>query len=442
MTACAALLAGCSGSDSPAPGITGGSGPSTGSVEQSTGSVGQSTVTTAPTEVLAGTFRMTSVSDPELLAAAPVTITFADGQLSVDGGCNQLFGELKMADSTFSSPQMGMTTVSCDPALMDQDVWLRAFFDEPVGYQLEAGTLTLTQKDVTVVLTAAQDVASPLDGTTWTLTGLNNGDSMSTVPDGVKASLLISGGNATVKTGCNTGTGSATVTDSQLTLRLGVTQIGCKPEVMAVEQQVLSVLGKTADYRINGTELTISSGPLGLVFQATDAPVPTETDPPGSTDTTGTEEPPAAGTATTNAPGTGAKLSGRSWVLTRIVDGDTTSKVPGGVDARISISDGRISIDARCNSIGGDVTVTDSQLTVSNIIMTMMACAGDEGVVENAMLNVFRSADNSDNVLDYVIKGGKLTITGPGGGLVFTSEKPAETAGIGPDKSTQPLPTN
>lgn len=448
--ASAVLLAGCSTTGTPAPGA-----PGPGTVAQS-----QDPVTTGPAGGPAGRFRVTSVSDPELLTAASVTIEFADGQISVDGGCNQLFGALTIAGSTLSSPKMGMTTAACDNALMAQDEWLSDFFNEPVGYQLDGDTLTLTQGDVTLVLAAARVADLPLTGTLWTLTRLNNAGSATAVPDGVKASLLIRDEEAVVEAGCNLVTGRATLTKSQLTLKMsGITEMDCPPEVMAVEKQVLTVFGTTADYRINGSELTLTSGQTGLVFAGGGDPtLPQEdTTDPSPTGTIAPAEPTSAPDPATapdtappdtsaTVPTTGSQpealtLTDRSWTLTGIVDGGTPGPVPGNVRATIVVEDGQIAINAQCNSIGGTAQVADSTLTVSDIVMTMIACDGDPGVVENAMLKVFRSADNTANVLDYVIVGKTLTITGDGGGLVFTTGKPGEGAGVGPDRSTQPLPT-
>ena len=134
-----------------------------------------------------------------------------------------------------------------------------------------AGTLSLTDGTVRLTLVDA-DVATPdlpLEGTRWVLDGILSGDTASSVPAGVTASIRIVGGRVEVEAGCNTGGGTVALTAETLTFGpIGLTKMGCEPGAMAVEQAVIGVLSRAVVYTIEADVLHLDAGGPGLTFRA------------------------------------------------------------------------------------------------------------------------------------------------------------------------------
>ena len=68
------------------------------------------------------------------------------------------------------------------------------------------------------------------------------------------------------------------------------------------------------------------------------------------------------------------------------------------------------------NSYGGDYTLDGSKITISNLIMTLMAGPGPLMEQETKYFNILQSAQS------YKIEGHSLKITGTEGVLVFTQK--------------------
>lgn len=123
---------------------------------------------------------------------------------------------------------------------------------------------------VVVVMVACSDDegsndASPLEGTTWTLTSADGTDAVAEAT----ANLTLTDGQASGSGGCNSFNGSYTLDGDQLSFGpLASTQMACEEPVMAQEATVFSVLGAAESYSIDGDQLTISSPAGSLVYTA------------------------------------------------------------------------------------------------------------------------------------------------------------------------------
>ena len=192
------------------------------------------------------TFLSTDVQGVVLVPGTRIRLTFKDGNLSAQGGCNSMGGAYTIAGDRLTATQMFMTEMGCDEPRMQQDEWLaRLLGGATIG--LVGDTLTLD--DGTVRLTMVdREVASPdkpIEGTRWLLDGIVSGDAVSSVPAGVTASLRIVGGRAEVEAGCNTGGGTVAVSADTLTFGpLALTKKACEPAAMAVERAVTAVLSR------------------------------------------------------------------------------------------------------------------------------------------------------------------------------------------------------
>ena len=216
------------------------------------------------------TYLSTGISGADLVPETQVRLTFADGNLSAQAGCNIMGGTYAVEGDRLATNQLSMTEMGCDEPRERQDQWLAAFLGD-VAFTLDGDTLTLTDGTVTLTLTD-KEVVTPdqaLEGTRWILDGLISGDAVSSVPMGVTAAITVAGGQVEVEAGCNTGGGSVEVTADTITFgRIATTKMACEPGPMSVETAVLSVLAGTVGYTIDADRLTLDAGEVGLTFRA------------------------------------------------------------------------------------------------------------------------------------------------------------------------------
>lgn len=132
------------------------------------------------------------------------------------------------------------------------------------------------------------DAATPIEGTPWQLTqylGPNN----TQVPALASAAptATFSGGTLTGSTGCNSYTGTYTLTATALTINPGATALrACIEPVATQEHTFLAALPTVTGYAITGTTLMLmnASGNAVLTFAA--AAPPAGTPAPGATSAT------------------------------------------------------------------------------------------------------------------------------------------------------------
>ena len=98
---------------------------------------------------------------------------------------------------------------------------------------------------------------------------------------------------------------------------------------------------------------------------------------------------------------------GTTWTLDSIVDGDSASSVPSGVEPpTLEISDaGEASVFTGCNRGGASVEISDASLTFGPLRLTRMACGGDATAVEATVSSII------DGKVDYSINGDVLTVS-------------------------------
>jgi heat shock protein HslJ len=150
------------------------------------------------------------------------------------------------------------------------------------------------------------------------------------------------------------------------------------------------------------------------------APAPTAEptkEPAGGSETGATQEPTEQPTEQpTEAPGSN-DLAGTSWTLTEI----NGSAPVAGTHFSLTFADTDLSGTA-CNGFGAPYTASGGNLTVGEIIHTMMACTGPEGIMgqETAYLGALSAA------IHYTLAGNQLTLGSEAdpSTLVFTAGMP------------------
>lgn len=220
------------------------------------------------------TFLSTGVTEAgaerSLVAGTSLRIGFDEGRLSASAGCNSMSGGYRIDGGRLVTDGLAMTEMGCDAARHDQDEWFADFLGSRPQVRLSGDDLTLEGGGTVIRLldreTAEPDL--PLTGTTWTVDSIITGETVSSVPAGVVATIVIAeNGRVTIGTGCNEGAGSVVIESD--TLRFGdlvVTKRACEGPAGAMEEHVLAVLGAdVVAYEIEAARLSLTAGNRGLV---------------------------------------------------------------------------------------------------------------------------------------------------------------------------------
>jgi heat shock protein HslJ len=257
------VLAACSGGGGASPAASAGAASSAPSAPAA--------AVLATAEALEGrTFVSTSMTGGDLVAGSTVTLRFEKARIGISAGCNQMSGSYELVDGVLSVGAMMSTEMACEEPLMGQDQAIAAFLPGATA-TLAADTLTLTKDAVTLTLLDEQvaNPDQPLEGTRWAVTDVQAGSTVSSVPAGAAASLTFEGGTVTVEAGCNSGSGTYTVTGDSIAFgAIGTTLKLCGDDVMALEAAVLATLQGTATYTIDGDQLRLVNGDTGLALTA------------------------------------------------------------------------------------------------------------------------------------------------------------------------------
>jgi len=97
-----------------------------------------------------------------------------------------------------------------------------------------------------------------LQGPKWTVDTIIDGEVASTTPAAASAWVLFDKGTVQVSAGCNSGSGTYSVSGSTLRISdIATTRKACEPEIMTLENAVLGVLRGEVTYSIDADRLTL-----------------------------------------------------------------------------------------------------------------------------------------------------------------------------------------
>jgi heat shock protein HslJ len=209
----------------------------------------------------------------QLVPGTQVRLSFNGGQLGASAGCNMMSGTYTLDGERLLLANAGVTEMGCDALRQAQDDWLfRTLGGQP--------TLALNGNDLTVTLGATvinlldREVADPdlqLVGPLWTVESIISGETVSSVPQGARATFQF-GANRTVdlQTGCNAGGGSVAVDGNTLHfIDIVTTDRACVGAAGELEAAVVRLLSAAAvDYQIDAQVLTLRAGDEGLQLRA------------------------------------------------------------------------------------------------------------------------------------------------------------------------------
>lgn len=296
-------------------------------------------------------------------------------------------GSLLQLDGSLTGVEAGCT----DTATRELQNRLVAVLKELPTVQTDGDNLTLTNDQGTITMVRGQPVLNapgpnPLDGRTFRITSLRDGDT--DLPVESTNTIAFVDGRVDAAVSCN-GV-SATVRSVGTTLALDPllpTLAGCGGDGSIREIAVQRLFGSQPSLEVNDGRLRLTGG--GVTLTASEGPTP----------------PPAAATpASGMRVPTVDELRGRTFVSER--EGATITL---SIDAN-----GRASVTAGCNLYTFSFAIVDGYLEASNPSLTEKACPADVDKVEKDAANtlVMRPL--------VTIEGSTLTITNNPVVYVFT----------------------
>ena len=236
----------------------------------------------------------------------------------------------------------------------------------------------------------AADAASDLAGKTLVAKEVTG--SYTIVP-GSTISITFDNGTLAARAGCNNLFGQYTVSGDVLNApQLASTMMACDEALMNQDTWLAAFLASSPTWTYGGGTLTLTNG----------------------TDTI----------ALTEAPSGAAVLEDTGWKVVGLISqsGSTVSAIDASVIAWLRFADGRVLVNASCNSGSGGAQITDTTITFGPIAMTRRACVGPTQDVEHAMNAVLQGTTT------YTVKddpsGALLTIMAADGksGLQLTAD--------------------
>lgn len=151
-----------------------------------------SVVPAAPTPTLKDTtWLVTELNGAPTLADNQPTLSFdAAGQVSGNSGCNTVGGSYQLSGTKLSFGQLMQTEMAClDDGVMEQEQAFAHALGEVVGLRFVGDTVELLDADGAVALLLAPVPPLELAGTSWVLTGLIEGSSISATAEGDPVTL-------------------------------------------------------------------------------------------------------------------------------------------------------------------------------------------------------------------------------------------------------------
>jgi heat shock protein HslJ len=210
--------------------------------------------------------------DRPLVAGTEIRLSFADGQLSAQAGCNIYGAAYRVEDRTLVTDGGSMTEMGCDEERSAQDEWLFGFLGARPRIELAENELTL-EADDTAITFLDREVAEPdlgLVGPTWTVESIIVGETVASVPAGATATISFADdGTLSAQTGCNTRAGEYEVSGDVIRLSgLMQTLAGCDGAAGELEEAVVAVLNAgSVRYSIDADALTLTTGERGLLLR-------------------------------------------------------------------------------------------------------------------------------------------------------------------------------
>lgn len=212
-----------------------------------------------------------------------------------------------------------------------------------------------------------------------------NGKSTVLVP-GTKIRLGFHHGTVSASAGCNNMGGEYEIDSGALVVgQMATTDMGCAADLMDQDQWLAHFLSSKPAVSLDGNDLVLTSDTTEITFLDRSVAEPDQ------------------------------PLTGITWGLTTIIDGEMASSVPVTVTPTLLFKDdGTVEIYDGCNSGGGQYTVEGQTLKLSQVVSTQMACGGDKDAVAAAIRQVLGAQE-----IQFSIDHSTLSLQASGRGLQY-----------------------
>lgn len=200
---------------------------------------------------------------------APITMSIDGTQVGGRAACNTYGGELTIEDDRIIVGAMTMTEMGCDPAIMEAEAAYIEALGDVTHWARTGGTLTLSGEGVELTYeTVPPEADAALVGTSWRLDGLVDGDAVSSTIGDPATLELRDDGTLSGTTGCRTFEARYEVDGDAVSVAELVNDDRACPDLAVQDEHVLSVVGEGFSYAIEGRQLSLHDGGLGLVYLA------------------------------------------------------------------------------------------------------------------------------------------------------------------------------
>lgn len=223
-----------------------------------------------PTPPLSGvTWRLVTLYGTP--AVPGVTLTIDADSVSGYSGCNTYGGRFQVAGAALTITELTSTLMICEnETLMRQESQYLLALKDAHTLARAGDTLTLTTPEGALVFKADLPAADvPLEGTRWQLSLFTTGDTSSSPLAGTSLTLELAKGQLRGRSGCNTYTGSYSLSGATLSVaNLTSTKMACDEAVMQQESVYLGALASTQSFRLESGVLYLTHAGGELAFTA------------------------------------------------------------------------------------------------------------------------------------------------------------------------------
>lgn len=216
---------------------------------------------------------LSSLPGQTLQPGATPTATFENGRVQGTDGCNRYTAPFTVTGTRLEVGSRGASTMmACAPAVMKQAEAFMSALTRATTYRVVDGQLQLQAAGGVVLATFAPQSQS-LAGTSWRVTGYNNGrQAVVSVLSGTTLTMAFSGdGKVSGSAGCNRFTAGYVAKGQKLTFGpAAATRMMCAAAgVMEQEQQFLKALETvaTARFESDRLELRTAAGALAMTLE-------------------------------------------------------------------------------------------------------------------------------------------------------------------------------
>lgn len=222
-----------------------------------------------------GTWRLTGGThggDPvPLIPAAPITMTLDGTQIGGKAACNQYGGDVQIDGATIRIGMLAVTEMGCDAPVMDSEALYLAALADVERFERIGEVLTFRGQGVELtyqLVPPTPDAA--LIGPTWLLDSLIERDAVSSVMGEPATLELHDDGTLSGSTGCRTFDGRFEVAEGAVEVTDLANDDRACPDLVHQDELVLRVIANGFSYVIDGNQLTLTDGSIGLGYRVAD----------------------------------------------------------------------------------------------------------------------------------------------------------------------------